>query len=118
MPAINDFFIEIVSAFFQEEVSAIDDQDCTIQLVQTCDNKQIVLMQFKRDIISQEFHINNCSQWGFVLAGEMSLQLPDEKLRILRKGDVFSIPKNTPHCVNIKQGYQDVTIFNGQRYNP
>jgi len=118
MPKIEDIFIEIANVFFSKNIISIDDQDCTTLLVQTKDNKQIAFMRFKRDVISYDFHTNNCSQWGFVLDGEMSLKISKDEQRVLKRGDIFSIPKGTPHCVNIKQGYQDITVFDGKRYSP
>jgi len=83
-------------------------------LLETQNNWQIIIMQFRRDFESNGFHINDYSQWGVVLKGEMTLCAPNKQ--ILRRGDIFYIPANTSHRVEIKKGYRDITILDGIRY--
>ena len=76
--------------------------------------RQIVLMHFYQDSFSDEFHINDYSQWGVILDGEMTLWT--DRKRVLKKGDVFVVPNEMPHRVEIKAGYKDLTVFDGPRH--
>ena len=109
-------FFELANLLYRDKIKVFSDSYHTMWLIQTKNGWQIALMEFKKEIVSCDFHVNDCSQWGIVLRGAMSLWLSNKKKQILRKGDMFSIPKGMPHRVNIKAGYQDVTVFNGQRY--
>ena len=77
-------------------------------------NWQITIMRFDRDFTSDRLHVNKYSQWGIVLEG--SIILYTNRKQELKRGDTFFISKMTPHRVEIRAGYRDVTIFNGPRY--
>jgi len=115
MNSLQSIFLGLSPALHRFKIAALGDSGCTTWVFQAKNGWQIVIMQFKKDSISDEFHTNDCSQWGVVLDGEMSLWSP--RKRVLRKGDTFFIPKGTPHRVAITAGYKDITIFDGQRYN-
>jgi len=118
MAIFQNAFSELVKALCRDKATIFDDQDCTTWLIQAENGWQIAFMQFKQSTVSSEFHVNNLSQWGIVLNGEMSLWIPNKRKRTLKKGDTFFIQKDVPHRVAIKAGYEDITIFDGQRYKP
>ncbi|PJE69545.1 MAG: cupin domain-containing protein [Candidatus Staskawiczbacteria bacterium CG10_big_fil_rev_8_21_14_0_10_38_10] len=108
------------SGFFSGLVANLDvldlkDPRVSAWMLETKKGQQIVLMCFRQDFCSDEFHVNNCSQWGVVLGGEMVLWT--DKKRVLKKGDTFFIPEGMPHRVRIRRGYKDITVFDGQRYS-
>lgn len=90
----------------------------TAYIIELVGGWQIVIMGCDRLFISDEPHQNECSQWGIVLEGEAILLTGQdrEQKQTLKKNIVFHIPARTPHCVRIKPGYTDITIFDGQRY--
>jgi len=117
MAISRNAFSKLVEALCQAKVTIFSDRDCITWLICAKNGWQIALMWFKRNSISDEFHINDFSQWGVIIAGEMLLWISNKRKRLLRRGDTFFIPEGIPHRVAIKAGYKDITIFNGRRYN-
>ena len=79
----------------------------TSHLVQA-GNQQFIFMAVDQDAEVPP-HSHN-AQWGVVLEGEMELTV-DGQIRLLRKGDSYSIEKDVVHSVKIKKGYKDLTLF-------
>jgi len=104
-------FLRIVEGLQKVNVGI---RGCNVWLYNNNLFQQIVIMFFDKDFYSDAPHKNICSQWGIVLDGEIILHT-DVK-QTLKRGDVFFIPKGTPHQVEIKAGYKDITFFYGLRY--
>lgn len=107
----NKLFLEIVAKL---KKLCFDIPGVNAWILETKDNKQVVIMSFDQDFSSKEPHINECSQWGIVINGNAILYTNREQR--LTKGDSFFIPSGTPHRVEIKAGYTDITLFDGLRY--
>lgn len=70
---------------------------------------QVLFMQFSQAAdVGEHSHE---AQWGVVLEGEMELTV-DGRVRVLKKGDVYFIPKGVKHAARISEGYADLTLFN------
>jgi len=70
---------------------------------------QIIFMEFSKDIEVPEH--SHESQWAVVLDGNIDITI-DGKVRNLKRGDQYFIPKGIKHSARVHAGYADVTFFN------
>ena len=77
---------------------------------------QILFMEFEQDVELPE-HAHE-GQIGFVLDGRIDMVIDGEP-KSFGKGDMYYIPRNTPHSGFIHAGYADITFFDQEdRYGP
>jgi len=114
MKSLYDIFPELLPALSGSRGGVLHDSGLNAWIIPMENGWQIAIMHFTKGSTSDKSHVNDCSQWGVVLDGEMVLWSP--RKRVLKKGDTFFISKGTPHRVIVRAGYKDITIFDGQRY--
>ena len=54
---------------------------------------------------------SHAEQWTIVLSGECTYTANGET-KVYKKGDVYTIPANTPHQITLHKGYSEVDYVN------
>lgn len=72
------------------------------------ENGLVAFFAFAQDVTLPEHQ--HKAQWGFVVAGEMTLTI-DGQSRVYSPGDSYFIPSETPHSADIRAGTIVIDVF-------
>ena len=90
-------------------------RDITLWLLRGPTASLIFVEAQKDSEVPSHFH---GAQWGFVVAGEMTLTIGD-KTRTYRPGEEYFIPAGVPHAAKLKAGVRVIDFFDDpNRYRP